>query len=261
MKNNLNQQIFDLANKKGAELYKKSANMDKIEININRYQQIEAFMKNIPEKVPAMPILKEGVFALKNGSESGMVIFNSDIEDNTITVKADTLAVTDNSTVWLCSAKYIFPCEMAIGGALKIEDYVDPKSQIMGTIKGKEDNDTKKKLSSLFMSALGVTLWLNYLMLHPEQKEVHRKKKSSHNSEHNFYSNKEHIVRLNGVSIKTDSPTVASKIRSKKIVRVAECWSVRGHYRHYKSGKVVYIKPFEKGANKGKIVPKKYDIV
>ena len=49
MKNNFNQQIFDLANKKGAELYKKSANMDKIEININRYQQIEAFMKNIPE--------------------------------------------------------------------------------------------------------------------------------------------------------------------------------------------------------------------
>ena len=150
---------------------------------------------------------------------------------------------------------------MAIGGALKIEDYVDPKSQIMGTIKGKEDNDTKKKLSSLFMSALGVTLWLNYLMLHPEQKEVHRKKRSSYNSEHNFYSNKEHIVRLNGVSIKTDSSTVASKIRSRKIVRVAECWSVRGHYRHYKSGKVVYIKPFEKGANKGKIVPKKYDIV
>lgn len=111
------------------------------------------------------------------------------------------------------------------------------------------------------MSALGVTLWLNYLMLHPEQKEVHRKKRSFHNSEHNFYSSKEHIVRLNGVSIKTDSPTVASKIRSRKIVRVAECWSVRGHYRHYKSGKVVYIKPFEKGTNKGKIVPKKYDIV
>lgn len=66
MKNNFNQQIFDLANKKGAELYKKSVNMDKIEININRYQQVEAFMKNIPEKVPAMPILKEGVFVLKN---------------------------------------------------------------------------------------------------------------------------------------------------------------------------------------------------
>lgn len=61
--------------------------------------------------------------------------------------------------------------------------------------------------------------------------------------------------------MKAINPTVASKIRSKKIVRVAECWSVRGHYRHYKSGKVVYIKPFEKGTNKGKIVPKKYDIV
>lgn len=34
------------------------------------------------------------------------------------------------------------------------------------------------------------------------------------------------------------------------------CWSVRGHYRHYKSGKVVFIKNYEKGKEKGKINPK-----
>lgn len=35
-----------------------------------------------------------------------------------------------------------------------------------------------------------------------------------------------------------------------KHVFTCEHWEVRGHYRHYKSGKVVYVKPFEKGKNK-----------
>lgn len=34
------------------------------------------------------------------------------------------------------------------------------------------------------------------------------------------------------------------------------CWEVRGHYRHYKSGKVVFIKAFKKGKEKDKVSPK-----
>lgn len=34
------------------------------------------------------------------------------------------------------------------------------------------------------------------------------------------------------------------------------CWSVRGHYRHYKSGKVIFVKNYEKGKEKGKTIPK-----
>lgn len=39
-------------------------------------------------------------------------------------------------------------------------------------------------------------------------------------------------------------------------------WPVRGHYRHYKSGKVIFVKSFEKGKdrNKGKNVDKTYII-
>lgn len=33
------------------------------------------------------------------------------------------------------------------------------------------------------------------------------------------------------------------------------CWSVRGHYRHYKSGKVVFIKNYEKGKERGSKEP------
>lgn len=42
----------------------------------------------------------------------------------------------------------------------------------------------------------------------------------------------------------------AKHINHCKHVFTCEHWEVRGHYRHYKSGKVVYVKPFEKGKNK-----------
>lgn len=38
---------------------------------------------------------------------------------------------------------------------------------------------------------------------------------------------------------------------------VAESWSVRGHYRHYKSGKVIFIESFEKGKNRSQASQKK----
>lgn len=47
----------------------------------------------------------------------------------------------------------------------------------------------------------------------------------------------------------------------KHVIRCAK-WNVRGHYRHYKNGKVVFIESFEKGKNrnKGKQINKTYTI-
>lgn len=36
------------------------------------------------------------------------------------------------------------------------------------------------------------------------------------------------------------------------------CWSVRGHYRTYKSGKKVFVRPFQKGKERGKTAPKEH---
>lgn len=41
------------------------------------------------------------------------------------------------------------------------------------------------------------------------------------------------------------------KVKGGKIVRQTLCWGVRGHYRHYKSGRIVYIEPYEKGPERG----------
>lgn len=42
----------------------------------------------------------------------------------------------------------------------------------------------------------------------------------------------------------------------KEFTRHCEAWNVRGHYRHYKSGKVSFVKPYTKG--KGRLNQKEY---
>lgn len=53
-------------------------------------------------------------------------------------------------------------------------------------------------------------------------------------------------VNDNGISI---SSSVAHEIN-------CPCWSVRGHYRHYKSGKVVFVKNYLKGKKRDTEQPK-----
>lgn len=47
------------------------------------------------------------------------------------------------------------------------------------------------------------------------------------------------------------SPNAVKHSKQKKDIKCPE-WSVRGHYRHYKSGKVVFINQYTKGKNRGK---------
>lgn len=47
-----------------------------------------------------------------------------------------------------------------------------------------------------------------------------------------------------------------SGFSSEKHIINCPCWSVRGHYRHYKNGRVIFVKSYEKGKEKGKATPK-----
>lgn len=50
------------------------------------------------------------------------------------------------------------------------------------------------------------------------------------------------------------------KLNSKHQI-VCHCWTVRGHYRHYKSGKVVFVQSYEKGKKRNESLPKEYVIL
>ena len=62
---------------------------------------------------------------------------------------------------------------------------------------------------------------------------------------------KRRVIFLGGPTLTCKSGTKL-KFKNGTIQRHTMVWGVRGHYRHYKDGKVVYIRPYEKGPERGK---------
>lgn len=102
----------------------------------------------------------------------------------------------------------------------------------------------------------------DYLLKHPEEKHKERHTRSHNGNNPSTKSFQKQtdsvqVISLNSLRFKTSNKKIANVLKSKKIHRIAEGWSVRGHYRHYKSGKVIFIESFEKGKNRKKASQKK----
>lgn len=108
----------------------------------------------------------------------------------------------------------------------------------------------------------GVLICADYLLKHPEEKhkERHARSHSGNNPSSKSFqkqANSVQVISLNSLRFKTANKKVANMLKSKKVHRMTESWSVRGHYRHYKSGKVIFIESFEKGKNRNQASQKK----
>lgn len=127
----------------------------------------------------------------------------------------------------------------------------------------------KKTVSWFFQ----IMAYLNHIMEHPELKEldeapVKRKTTGSSPNKEKQSPRLEQIgntptvreVNLNSITVRTKAPKTYNMLRSRQIHRVASTWGVRGHFRHYKNGKVVYIKPYTKGTDKDKRIRKNYNL-
>lgn len=74
---------------------------------------------------------------------------------------------------------------------------------------------------------------------------------------------KKKVINLSNDNIKyklTINNEIANNLIKRTYTRRTETWQVRGYERHYKSGKVTYVKPFIKGNKNGKIENKVYKI-
>lgn len=72
----------------------------------------------------------------------------------------------------------------------------------------------------------------------------------------NSKKNKVHVVKV----IRLNAEELEKAIKGHKEIK-CPCWGVMGHYRNYKSGKKVWIKPYKKGkerSNPGAYVAKEY---
>lgn len=108
----------------------------------------------------------------------------------------------------------------------------------------------------------GVLICADYLLKHPEEKhkERHTRSHNRNNSSSKSFQKQAdsvQVISLNSLRFKTANKKVANMLKSKKVHRMAESWNVRGHYRHYKSGKVIFIESFEKGKNRKQASQKK----
>ena len=119
-------------------------------------------------------------------------------------------------------------------------------------------DDAISENSGIAAAYLAVMAYLNFLLEHPEQKEIERRERKesarksvkSQKKKEAPAEQKPREIVINGVKIITRDKNAAAAVVSKTRRRIASSWSVIGHYRHYKSGKVSYVHPHVRGQNK-----------
>lgn len=119
-------------------------------------------------------------------------------------------------------------------------------------------NSFDKKYTEIGYSLAKIVLrTMLYIMNAPRERterpktpkdKTRKKSESKTNRENKIYLLDEIVdyVNENGLTVaKSGNHTIT-----------CPCWSVRGHYRRYKNGNVVFVKSYEKGKEKGKAKPK-----
>lgn len=110
-------------------------------------------------------------------------------------------------------------------------------------------NDTLDEFR-MFLRTIGM---LNYISKNPEIKQVEpssqmKREQTILHPENVNYEQK--AIILNGAKIVSLNDETIRHLACKPHQRLTESWTVRGHYRHYASGKVGYVKPYIKGTGK-----------
>lgn len=106
---------------------------------------------------------------------------------------------------------------------------------------------------------------LQYLLMHHKEClvfDVQRKSSTKHIKKKGRSKKKTitQTVRVYHLS-PLDDETVKRIRRTASIQRRCPAWGVRGHYRHYQNGKVVYVKPHIKGKHKEQYSGREYVFV
>ena len=83
----------------------------------------------------------------------------------------------------------------------------------------------------------------------PEERRKNREK--THSDPEKHAPAPKTLVVMNNIRIITDDSAAIRRLVSRKYVRTATGWSVRGHWRHLRSGKTVFVRPYEKGSGRG----------
>lgn len=94
---------------------------------------------------------------------------------------------------------------------------------------------------------------MGYIMLYPRKREQTRISSHKYSREYRLSTRQNRIYLFSDI-LKYVSDTYVPEGQHHSFQ--CPCWEVRGHYRHYKSGKVVFVPAYKKGKQRDKAEPK-----
>ena len=248
----------------GKALIDEVPNENKIYVDdLTWYKYAEVMEKNKLDVVNLTPLFSDGVVI----SESE---YNNATTHYFFSYKPDDEKLVINLSL-VTNGNFVFKIKVTVDrffdiktSGIDMDDYFDATVVVYRKQHRKEDEinryvDTKTELiENTVNNFMQILLYINYLLEHPEIKEVHKEKTSPSTASKKASVSKSstptepgkpvtRTTLINGLRIVSDAEQVHKKLKSKKIQRITDCWGVRGHYRHYKNGKTVYIEPYKKG--------------
>lgn len=285
-------QIYLRMEEKGKELLAQIKSLDKIIVTEETLKKI--FNGKEAKKVNTSPILQKGVSIQQADDMEDYMIFNVTArEEDSFTFHCESFqiyhgrdGVPDDTPLW----EYSADVKITYGEEVKIEiaNFDDAfvsiyRKQKLPDKANKHMDETVDDSTENIVGFLRVMAYINYLSEHPEYKNIEKEEYSDkpaqeevdtdkrlHSStpENKMPNNTDKIPRrnpvqaitINGIKVISSNEKLSKKLSSKKRQRLTESWTVRGHYRHYKSGKTVYVNPYTKGSKNGKTTPREYKV-
>lgn len=219
---------------KKAALY--SVNM--IEVNIDETKNYFADVDTDNISFSFIPPFQNGLFIEKHPDRTGYIEWDIELDGDIMNCQVLGFLKKGNSPVrWEFAVKSEMQKE--INGTwcdVRIKEINTPYAEALAREKKDNTEYLNEYIDNIYSPIIAnmyrTFAWFNFLMNNPEYKKT---------------AKSEGGCEMNSMKIKS-SPEYIKKIRSRR--RICSLWSVSGHYRHYKNGKVIYIAPYLKGKNR-----------
>jgi len=112
---------------------------------------------------------------------------------------------------------------------------------------------SKNEIEIIKISTTIILFYMGYIMTYPRKHKKERVSSHRYSREHRLSTRQNKIYLFDDI-VKYVSENYIPEGSHHNIQN--PCWEVRGHYRHYKSGKTVFVKSYRKGKQRDKIEPK-----
>lgn len=136
---------------------------------------------------------------------------------------------------------------------VKVNEYLD---KLVKLVKSQNKKDLKElyKENYDFIDILPPMAFIEYIIRESKNRKYEYVIIENKESKENKYKNKKQNIKSKQEYGLLDCIKIYQKKEGirKKYEITCESWEVRGYFRHYKNGKVVWVKPFTKGKGKSK---------